>query len=76
MTTKIHGLGKPGGIMLLALLGLTLLLASAAAAELPVGTIDPASIPKYQEPLVIPPAMPLSGTKTVRVRRSTTTRSR
>ncbi len=67
MTTRIRGLGTTGSIMLLALLGLTLLLASAAAADsLPVGTIDPDSIPKYQEPLVIPPAMPLSGTKTVK----------
>jgi spore coat protein A, manganese oxidase len=53
--------------MLLALLGLTLVLASAAAAgPLSVGTLDPISIPKYQEPLVIPPAMPLAGTKTVK----------
>ena len=67
MTTKTRGLGRPGGIMLLALLGLTLVLASAAAAgPLPVGTLDPISIPKYQEPLVIPPAMPLAGTKTVK----------
>jgi len=67
MTTKIRGLGRPGGIMMLALLGLTLLLASSAAADsLPAGTLDPTSIPKYQEPLVIPPAMPLSGTKPVK----------
>ena len=67
MTTRIRGLGTAGSLMLLALLGFTLLLASAAAADsLPVGTIDPDSIPKYQEPLVIPPAMPLSGTKTVK----------
>ena len=53
--------------MLLALLGLTLVVASMAAADtLPVGTLDPDSIPKYQEPLVIPPAMPLSGTNTVK----------
>ena len=53
--------------MLLAVLGLALLLASAAAADtLPVGTLDPLSIPKYQEPLVIPPAMPLYGTKSVK----------
>jgi len=66
-TTKIRGLGMWGAIMLFALLSLTLALASAAAADsLPVGTLDPASIPKYQEPLVIPPAMPLSGTTTVR----------
>lgn len=68
MATRIRGLGKPGRIMLLALLGLTLVLASAAAADdpPPVGTLDPTSIPKYQEPLVIPPAMPLSSTKKVK----------
>ena len=36
-------------------------LASAAAADpLPGGTMDPTTIPKYREPLVIPPAMPRS----------------
>ena len=29
-----------------------------ARATVPGGTIDPASIPKYQTPLLIPPAMP------------------
>ncbi len=32
--------------------------APAGAEPLPGGSLDPASIPKYQEPLVIPPAMP------------------
>lgn len=32
-----------------------------AADPLPGGTLDPASIPKYQEKLVIPPAMPRAG---------------
>ena len=68
MTTKIRGLSWPGGIMLLALMTISLILASAARAETPAGTIDPTAIPKYQEPLVIPPAMPLSGTKKVKGR--------
>src|SRR5436190_22117788 len=29
---------------------------------LPGGTLDPASIPKYVQPLVVPPAMPRTGT--------------
>ena len=33
---------------------------------LPGGSLDPATIPKYVEPLVIPPAMPLTDTLTVR----------
>ena len=66
MTTKIRGLSWPGGIMLLALMTISLILASAARAETPAGTIDPTAIPKYQEPLVIPPAMPLTGTKKIK----------
>jgi spore coat protein A, manganese oxidase len=31
-------------------------------AAIPGGTLEPASIPKYAAPLVIPPAMPISGT--------------
>jgi len=31
------------------------------AAPIPVGSLDPASIPKYEMPLVIPPAMPPTG---------------
>jgi bilirubin oxidase len=34
------------------------LIAPAAFAALPGGTLDPAAISKYQQPLVIPPAMP------------------
>jgi spore coat protein A len=52
-----------GGLMAtlsLALLALVLALTSApaGAAPLPGGSLDPTTIPKYQEPLVIPPAMP------------------
>ncbi len=35
----------------------------AAAGPVPGGTLDPTSIPKYEEPLIIPPQMPQSGTK-------------
>ena len=33
----------------------------AGAAPLPGGSLDPTTIPKYQEPLTIPPAMPRTG---------------
>jgi spore coat protein A, manganese oxidase len=36
----------------------------AVAAPVPGGTLDPASIPKYATPLVIPPAMPRTSTLT------------
>jgi bilirubin oxidase len=41
-------------------LAIVLVAGQAAAAPLPGGSLDPAGIPKYQEPLVIPPAMPRS----------------
>ncbi len=51
-----------GVVATLSLAVLTLVLAitssPAGAAPLPGGSLDPMSIPKYQEPLVIPPAMP------------------
>jgi len=33
-----------------------------AQAQIPGGTLDPASVPKYQTPLLIPPVMPTAGT--------------
>lgn len=54
-------------------LGTTLVLSlsihSAFAAPLPGGTLDPTTIPKFVEPLTIPPAMPLKGVKKVMVKR-------
>jgi FtsP/CotA-like multicopper oxidase with cupredoxin domain len=38
-----------------------LLAASASAAPLPGGSLDPLTIPKYTTPLIIPPEMPQSG---------------
>ena len=40
--------------------GVVLLVSSAIAAPLPGGTLDPLAIPKYVQPLVIPPEMPKS----------------
>ena len=34
------------------------LLAPLATPQLPGGTLDPTAVPKYAEPLIIPPAMP------------------
>ncbi len=57
-----------GGFLALILLGLALLVVPVAAAEppetepVPGGSLDPRTIPKYVEPLVIPPAMPLTAT--------------
>ena len=45
-------------VMLLALC--SAVAASATSGPVPGGSLDPASIPKYKEPLVIPPAMPRS----------------
>ena len=38
--------------------GLAVAATPASADPLPGGSLDPTTIPKYQEPLVIPPAMP------------------
>jgi len=51
-----------GGIFLYSRLGFPL----RAFAAIPGGTLDPETIPKYQTPLVIPPAMPRTGKITVR----------
>jgi spore coat protein A len=51
-----------GGIFLYSRLGFPL----RAFAAIPGGTLDPISIPKYQAPLVIPPAMPRTGKIKVR----------
>ena len=37
-----------------------------ALAEIPGGTLEPGSVPKFQTPLLIPPVMPRAGTLTVR----------
>jgi spore coat protein A len=40
--------------------------APVALAQLPGGTLDPLSVPKYQTPMLIPPVMPRAGTITLR----------
>src|SRR6266511_5083486 len=39
-----------------------------AQAQIPGGTLDPLTVPKYQTPLLIPPVMPKAGTLKVRGR--------
>jgi spore coat protein A, manganese oxidase len=41
-----------------------------AQAQIPGGTLDPLSVPKYVTPLLIPPAMPRAGKVTVRGRKN------
>jgi FtsP/CotA-like multicopper oxidase with cupredoxin domain len=50
------------GFFLLTVLLLLSVPALVLAAPLPGGTLDPTTIDKYVEPLVIPPAMPMEGT--------------
>lgn len=45
-------------IVTIAVLSLSISVFPASAAPLPGGTLDPTLIPKYQTPLLIPPAMP------------------
>ncbi len=55
-----HWTGGLAAALLLPVLALVLALtaAPAGAETLPGGSLDPTTIPKYREPLVIPPAMP------------------
>ena len=51
--------------------------AQRALAQIPGGTLDPLSVPKYATPLLIPPVMPRAVTSPTRAAsRWTTTRSR
>ena len=54
----------PAASALLTAIAILLIAAAPAHAALPGGSLDPASIPKFQEPLVIPPAMPRTGVLT------------
>ena len=59
MISRRRRLATLSGTMLLGALCLSL--SSAFAEPLPGGTLDPTTIPKYVEPLVIPPEMPSAG---------------
>jgi FtsP/CotA-like multicopper oxidase with cupredoxin domain len=67
MITRRTFLKYTAGGTMLTLFGFdTLAGISKAIAQIPGGTLDPLTIPKYQTPLLIPPVMPRAGTITMR----------
>jgi len=67
---RAYGAGAPAILLLLALVAAPLVVADPPETEpLPGGSLDPRTIPRYVEPLVVPPAMPRSGTPTVKGRK-------
>jgi len=55
--------GRPafGGMIIAAVTLWVLLAPFRADAQIPGGTLDPADVPKYATPLLIPPVMPKAG---------------
>ena len=58
---RISG-GAGAGLFFVGQIGGQLFEVPVAAAQIPGGTLDPRSVPKYQTPLLIPPVMPRAGT--------------
>jgi spore coat protein A len=58
---SIHRLWKASVVFLLGFIALCAWSGQDAFAQVPGGSLDPTSVPKYQSPLVIPPAMPRTG---------------
>ncbi|MDH3306027.1 MAG: multicopper oxidase [Acidimicrobiia bacterium] len=58
---RISG-GGAMGLFLIGQVGGQLFRIPMAAAQIPGGTLDPTSVPKYQTPMLIPPVMPRAGT--------------
>ena len=58
--------GAGGGLFFVGRIGGHLFEVPVAAAQIPGGTLDPAEVPKYQTPLLIPPVMPKAGTLNMR----------
>ena len=58
---RISG-GAGVGLMFVGQVGGQLFHVSVAAAQIPGGSLDPSSVPKYVTPLLIPPVMPRAGT--------------
>ena len=56
------GGGAGAGLLFIGQIGGQLFEVPVAAAQIPGGTLDPAAVPKYQTPLLIPPVMPRTGT--------------
>ena len=66
MITRRAFLQYTAGGTMLTLFGFDKLTGSSKAiAQIPGGTLDPASVPKYVTPLLIPPVMPRAGTITL-----------
>src|SRR5215207_1744007 len=57
--------GAGGGLFFVGQIGGQLFEVPVAAAQIPGGTLDPASVPKYMAPLLVPPVMPRAGRITV-----------
>jgi spore coat protein A len=58
---SIHRLWKASVVFVLGFIALCAWSGQDAFAQVPGGSLDPTSVPKYQSPLVIPPAMPRTG---------------
>jgi FtsP/CotA-like multicopper oxidase with cupredoxin domain len=61
---RISG-GVGGGLFFVGQIGGHLFAVPVAAAQVPGGALDPASVPKYATPLLVPPVMPRAGTLTM-----------
>ena len=60
------GGGAGAGLLFIGQVGGRLFEVPVEAAQDPVGLLDPASVPKYLTPLLIPPVMPRAGTVTMK----------
>jgi FtsP/CotA-like multicopper oxidase with cupredoxin domain len=60
------GGGGAAGLLFIGRVGGQMFEVPVAGAQIPGGTLDPASVPKYQTPMLIPPVMPRAGTITMR----------
>jgi len=59
------GGGSGAGLVFIGRIGGQLFQVPVAAAAIPGGTLDPAGVPKYATPLLIPPVMPRADTLTM-----------
>jgi FtsP/CotA-like multicopper oxidase with cupredoxin domain len=66
LRTKEEGMMKSAGTVFLVLVAAILSTGSQSFAQIPGGSLDPTTVPKYVEDLIIPPVMPAAGQITVR----------
>ncbi len=57
--------GAGGGLVFVGRIGGRLFEVPVAAAQVPGGTLSPASVPKFRTPLLVPPVMPRAGVLTM-----------